>query len=92
MQIPARLQINQEYIHINEWWDRTEKGLYLFVECVRSAISLGRREDANVRVLHSLCLNILFIRTVNERLIAQGLERYRPLLNFNSRYVAPLGL
>lgn len=30
--IPARLQISQEYIHINEWWDRCEKVIYLLVD------------------------------------------------------------
>ncbi|KAK4054326.1 hypothetical protein OIO90_003559 [Microbotryomycetes sp. JL221] len=64
--IPARLQINDEYVHINEWWDRTEKTIYLVVD---------------------LCLNLLFIKTVNDRLISQGLERYRPLLRFNTRLI-----
>ncbi|KAK4054109.1 hypothetical protein OIV83_001134 [Microbotryomycetes sp. JL201] len=64
--VPARLQINDTYIHVNEWWDRTEKAIYLAVD---------------------LCLNLLFIKTVNDRLIAQGLERYRPLLNFNTRLI-----
>ncbi|RYP50842.1 hypothetical protein DL768_003760 [Monosporascus sp. mg162] len=30
--IPARLQISEKYIHINEWWDRCEKVIYLFVD------------------------------------------------------------
>ncbi|CAJ0540329.1 Ff.00g074960.m01.CDS01 [Fusarium sp. VM40] len=30
--IPARLQISERYIHINEWWDRCEKGIYLIVD------------------------------------------------------------
>lgn len=30
--IPARLQISDRYIWINEWWDRTEKGIYLLVD------------------------------------------------------------
>jgi len=30
--IPARLQISHRYHVINEYWDRTEKGLYLFVD------------------------------------------------------------
>ncbi|KAL1596365.1 hypothetical protein SLS60_009011 [Paraconiothyrium brasiliense] len=30
--IPARLQISQEYIHINNVWDRVEKVLYLIVD------------------------------------------------------------
>ncbi|KAI0593105.1 hypothetical protein F4775DRAFT_527972 [Biscogniauxia sp. FL1348] len=30
--IPARLQISQEYIWINEWWDRCEKGFYLLID------------------------------------------------------------
>lgn len=30
--IPARLQINDHYIHINEWWDRIEKGIYLLAD------------------------------------------------------------
>lgn len=30
--VPARLQINDEYIHINEVWDRCEKGIYLIVD------------------------------------------------------------
>ncbi|RYP12979.1 hypothetical protein DL765_007066 [Monosporascus sp. GIB2] len=30
--IPARLQISEEYIHINEWWDRCEKVIYLLVD------------------------------------------------------------
>ncbi|KAH7130894.1 hypothetical protein EDB81DRAFT_660506 [Dactylonectria macrodidyma] len=30
--IPARLQISEKYIWINEWWDRIEKGIYLLVD------------------------------------------------------------
>jgi len=30
--IPARLQINDNYVHINEWWDRCEKVIYLFAD------------------------------------------------------------
>lgn len=30
--IPARLQISDRYVWINEWWDRTEKGIYLLVD------------------------------------------------------------
>ena len=30
--IPARLQINHTYHIVNEYWDRTEKFLYLFVD------------------------------------------------------------
>ncbi|CAG9982225.1 unnamed protein product [Clonostachys byssicola] len=30
--IPARLQISDEYVHINEYWDRTEKIIYLLVD------------------------------------------------------------
>jgi hypothetical protein len=30
--VPARLQISEEYIRINEIWDRCEKGIYLVVD------------------------------------------------------------
>ncbi|RKL07302.1 hypothetical protein BFJ70_g16906 [Fusarium oxysporum] len=30
--IPARLQISETYIWINEWWDRVEKAIYLIVD------------------------------------------------------------
>lgn len=30
--IPARLQISEKYIWINNWWDRCEKGIYLLVD------------------------------------------------------------
>ncbi|GKT92073.1 hypothetical protein Ct61P_09923 [Colletotrichum tofieldiae] len=30
--IPARLQISDRYIEINEWWDRCEKVIYLIVD------------------------------------------------------------
>lgn len=30
--IPARLQISETYIHINEVWDRVEKGIFLVVD------------------------------------------------------------
>ena len=30
--VPARLQISERYIHINEFWDRTEKAIYLLVD------------------------------------------------------------
>lgn len=30
--VPARLQISEEYIHVNEIWDRCEKGIYLIVD------------------------------------------------------------
>lgn len=32
--IPARLQISEKYIWINNWWDRCEKGIYLLVDGV----------------------------------------------------------
>lgn len=30
--IPARLQINPTYIHINEIWDRVEKGIFAVID------------------------------------------------------------
>lgn len=30
--IPARLQISEEYIFTNEWWDRCEKAIYLIID------------------------------------------------------------
>lgn len=30
--IPARMQISEEYIQINSWWDRCEKVLYLLID------------------------------------------------------------
>ncbi|KAH7116280.1 hypothetical protein EDB81DRAFT_916545 [Dactylonectria macrodidyma] len=30
--IPARLQISERYVWINEWWDRVEKVIYLLVD------------------------------------------------------------
>lgn len=30
--IPARLQISERYIWINDWWDRCEKVIYLLVD------------------------------------------------------------
>ncbi|KAF9872992.1 hypothetical protein CkaCkLH20_09502 [Colletotrichum karsti] len=30
--LPARLQINKTYIHVNEIWDRVEKGIFLLVD------------------------------------------------------------
>lgn len=30
--VPARLQISEEYIHINQWWDRAEKVIYLVID------------------------------------------------------------
>ncbi|EKG12731.1 hypothetical protein MPH_10144 [Macrophomina phaseolina MS6] len=35
--IPARLQISERYIHINEIWDRIEKGLYLLIDAALNA-------------------------------------------------------
>ncbi|KAM5353166.1 hypothetical protein ACJZ2D_016943 [Fusarium nematophilum] len=32
--IPARLQISERYVHINEYWDRTEKIIYLLVDAI----------------------------------------------------------
>ncbi|KAM0270270.1 hypothetical protein ACHAQH_009477 [Verticillium albo-atrum] len=32
--IPARLQVSERYVHINEWWDRCEKGIYLVVDAM----------------------------------------------------------
>ncbi|KAM0754742.1 hypothetical protein T439DRAFT_309544 [Meredithblackwellia eburnea MCA 4105] len=32
--IPARLQINEKYISINNWWDRVEKCIYLIVDAI----------------------------------------------------------
>ena len=30
--VPARLQISERYIYINEWWDRIEKVFYLIID------------------------------------------------------------
>lgn len=30
--IPARLQISDTYVHLNEWWDRAEKIIYLLID------------------------------------------------------------
>jgi hypothetical protein len=30
--IPARLQISERFVRINEWWDRCEKVIYLLVD------------------------------------------------------------
>ncbi|KAF5025413.1 hypothetical protein F66182_2515 [Fusarium sp. NRRL 66182] len=30
--VPARLQISHRWVHINEWWDRCEKVIYLIVD------------------------------------------------------------
>ncbi|KAI3557716.1 hypothetical protein CABS03_10641 [Colletotrichum abscissum] len=30
--VPARLQVSERYIEINEWWDRCEKVIYLIVD------------------------------------------------------------
>ncbi|KAH7361634.1 hypothetical protein B0T11DRAFT_279279 [Plectosphaerella cucumerina] len=30
--VPARLQISDRYVHINEWWDRCEKIIYLIID------------------------------------------------------------
>ena len=32
--VPARLQISEQYVYINEWWDRIEKALYLIIDSV----------------------------------------------------------
>ncbi|KFA65357.1 hypothetical protein S40285_09649 [Stachybotrys chlorohalonatus IBT 40285] len=60
--VPARLQISERYIHINEVWDRCEKGIYLLVDAA---------------------LNFLFIRTVKQNLVNNGLDKYRNLVQFN---------
>ncbi|BGP25274.1 hypothetical protein JCM10295v2_004197 [Rhodotorula toruloides] len=62
--VPARLQVSERYIKINEVWDRCEKCIYLVVDAL---------------------LNYLFIRT--KQLVANGLDRYRPLVRFNSRLI-----
>jgi hypothetical protein len=38
--VPARLQINEDYIHTNEWWDRCEKAIYLIVDGLLNAYFL----------------------------------------------------
>lgn len=35
--IPARLQINPYWVHINFWWDRSEKVLYALVDMALNA-------------------------------------------------------
>ena len=30
--VPARLQVSAKYEHVNEIWDRIEKGIYLIVD------------------------------------------------------------
>ncbi|BGP32753.1 hypothetical protein JCM10296v2_004537 [Rhodotorula toruloides] len=64
--VPARLQVSERYVKINEVWDRCEKCIYLVVDAL---------------------LNYLFIRTVNRQLVKNGLDRYRPLVRFNSRLI-----
>lgn len=38
--VPARLQVSDEYVHINEVWDRCEKGIYLVVDGILNAYFL----------------------------------------------------
>lgn len=38
--VPARLQISDTYIHVNEIWDRCEKGIYLIVDGILNAYFL----------------------------------------------------
>ncbi|GME27147.1 hypothetical protein GTA08_BOTSDO10248 [Neofusicoccum parvum] len=64
--IPARLQISERYIHINEIWDRVEKVIYLVMDAA---------------------LNGYFIKTVRKNLVANGLQKYSSLLNFNVRII-----
>ncbi|KAI9738839.1 MAG: hypothetical protein M1834_008346 [Cirrosporium novae-zelandiae] len=60
--IPARLQISEKYITLNNIWDRCEKVIYLIVDAA---------------------LNFYFIYIVKEKLVAQGLSKYKPLVRFN---------
>lgn len=60
--IPARLQISEQYVKINDIWDRCEKAIYLVVDGL---------------------LNLLFIRTVQQNLVSNGLTKYKRLVRFN---------
>ncbi|KAL7276801.1 hypothetical protein RUND412_000187 [Rhizina undulata] len=79
--IPARMQISERYIHINDVWDRCEKVIYLFVDAilnwyfirvVRSRLihqgssKYNRLVKFNVRIiLLSLSMDCLIIGTMS---------------------------
>lgn len=56
--VPARLQISETYIHVNEWWDRCEKIIYLLVDAALNIyfirivqlnlVQLGLRKYSNL--------------------------------------------
>ncbi|KAK1965887.1 hypothetical protein LY78DRAFT_703376 [Colletotrichum sublineola] len=75
--IPARLQISKTYIHINEIWDRIEKGIFLLVDAglnltfiylVKSRLIAGGLTKYTVlfnfnlaMIAVSMCLDIILI-------------------------------
>ena len=61
--VPARLQISETYIHVNEIWDRVEKTIYLIVDGL---------------------LNAYFLWLVKNRLMANGMHKYKSLFHFNA--------
>ncbi|GAA6060028.1 hypothetical protein JCM10212_001025 [Sporobolomyces blumeae] len=46
------------------------------------------RVEKCIYLVVDAALNWLFMHTVNKRLVGQGLERYRPLVNFNRNLIA----
>ncbi|KAH9883335.1 hypothetical protein F4778DRAFT_798168 [Xylariomycetidae sp. FL2044] len=79
--VPARLQINETYIHINEVWDRVEKGIFCvldaclnlyFIHLVRSRLIANgltkytRLFKMNlVMISISICLDVILIGTMS---------------------------
>ncbi|KAK7414849.1 hypothetical protein QQX98_006364 [Neonectria punicea] len=75
--IPARLQISQSYIHINEIWDRCEKVIYLLVDAAlnilfirivkRNLVDLGLAKYDNLVkfnmfiICFSLAMDVLIV-------------------------------
>ena len=79
--VPARLQISEEYVHINEIWDRCEKGIYLIVDgilnwyflrlvntnLIKAGITKYKRlYNFNAFIVGvSLCMDVLIIAMMN---------------------------
>lgn len=69
--IPARLQVSERYIHINEVWDRCEKCIYLVVD---GALNYYFIRSVKTRLVHQGLIKYDRLVRFNEGMVILSLS------------------